>query len=164
MEFDWTLIAWVLLVLSFVLAGFGTLLPGLPGAALVVAAMIFHKVMMPDYFSWWVVIIVGALGALSWIVDILGGVWGAKLGGATREGLIGAAIGGVVGVFFGLPGLILGPFFGAIMGDIYAKRSDYWELFRSGVGAATGFIVSLIARFALLFAQALVVAISIVWH
>jgi len=155
---------WAILILGFLLAGMGTVIPGLPGSIFVVIAVVAHKYLRPDVFSWWTVGFVAVLAILSSIVDIMGGIWGAKLGGATRSGLIGAAIGGLIGFTFGIPGLILGPFLGAICGDIYAKRRNYMELLRSGAGAATGFLISLIARFALLLAQALVVIIALVWH
>ncbi len=154
---------WLILIVGFGLAGLGTIVPGLPGSVFVVLAVIAHKYLRPEVFSWWTVGIVIVLAVISWVVDFLGGIWGAKLGGATKSGLIGAAIGGAIGIVFGLPGLILGPFLGAICGDIYAKRTDYIQLFKSGMGAATGFVIALIARFALLLAQALVVVVAIVW-
>ena len=157
------LIAHGLLIISFIIAGIGTLLPGLPGSMLISICIMIHKWLLPDFFNWWIVGIVAALGLASWLVDFVSGVWGAKLGGATRAGLIGAAIGGVVGIGFGLPGLILGPFLGAIVGDLIAKRRDIAQLLKSGAGAAFGFFVSLILRFVILIAQAFVVVLALIF-
>lgn len=152
-----------LLILSFVIAGIGTVLPGVPGSMLIAICILAHKWLLPDFFGWWTVGIVIGLGIASWIVDFLSGIWGAKLGGATKAGIIGAAVGGFFGIFFGLPGLILGPFCGAIVGDLIAKRRDIQQLFKSGLGAAFGFIISLVMRFVLLIAQALVVTLALIF-
>lgn len=154
--------AWLILVISFFIGSLGTLLPGLPGATIIFFGVLAHKFLLPPTFSWWTVSFIGFLALLSWIVDFLAGVWGAKLGGATRYGLIGAAIGGFLGIFWGIPGLILGPFCGAIVGDIIAKRDEFYALMKSGVGASLGFFISLIFRFIILLVLAIVITIAVV--
>ncbi len=155
------ILAWLILVLSFIVASIGTILPGLPGAAIAVIGIWIHKWLLPDYLPWWVVITCTALGIISWVVDVLAGLLGAHVGGATRNGLIGAAIGGVIGLAFGLPGLFLGPFIGAIAGDLYSNRRNFEQLMRSGIGAASGQILSLLARFIILIIMASLILISI---
>lgn len=146
--------------MGFLLAALGTIVPGLPGVAFIVLALIAHKMILPDTFSWTTIGIVGALSILSWVVDFLGGVVGAKMGGATKYGLIGATLGGFFGIFFGLPGLILGPFFGAILGDLYAKRTRLMELLKSGGGASIGFFISLAARLVILVVISVIVTVA----
>lgn len=154
---NWTEVAaWLILVLGYMLALAGTVIPGLPGALFIVIAVLVHKFLLPDVYSWWAISVLIGLAIASWIVDFLAGIWGARLGGATRSGLWGAAIGGLLGIPFGFIGLILGPFFGAIAGDLYERRRDLIQLLRSGGGAALGFILSLVARFVLLFIMGLV--------
>jgi uncharacterized protein YqgC (DUF456 family) len=138
--------AWFSLILGFVLASIGTIAPGVPGALFVVIGIFIHKLLLPGVFSWWIVTLICVLALISWFVDFFAGVWGARLGGATRMGVLGAAIGGLCGVFFGIPGLLLGPFLGAVIGDILAKRRDLIALFKSGSGAASGYIISIITR------------------
>jgi uncharacterized protein YqgC (DUF456 family) len=142
--------AWASLVLGFVLASVGTIVPGLPGALFVVVGILIHKFLLPTVFSWWVIAMISFLAVISWLVDFFAGIWGAKLGGATRFGILGAAIGGFVGVFFGLPGMLLGPFAGAVAGDILAKRRDLVALFKSGSGAAFGYVLSILTRLVIL--------------
>ena len=63
----------------------------------------------------WVTIgILAGLAALAWLVDFLAGAAGTRYVGATPRAFWGAALGAVVGLFFGLPGLLLGPFLGAV--------------------------------------------------
>ncbi len=154
-------LGWVALALGFILAFAGTILPGLPGSIFIVVGAIAHLYLVPGMISWTTIIILGVLALLSWGADLLGGAMGAKLGGATKAGLIGATLGGFFGIFLGLPGLIIGPFIGAIIGDIYAKRRDITALFKSGAGAAAGFFISLVLRLGLLMVQALVVLFAL---
>src|SRR5690242_9568746 len=106
-----TVLLWVVAVL-LVLAGLaGTVLPMLPGVPLVFAGLLlaawadgFHAV------GWPVLAVLAVLTLLSVIVDFAASSIGAKRAGATRAAVLGAAIGTAFGMFFGLPGLLLGPF------------------------------------------------------
>ena len=154
-------LGWTALAAGFILAFAGTILPGLPGSVFIVLGAIAHLYLVPPMLSWTTIIVLGVLALLSWGADLLGGAMGARLGGATKAGLIGATLGGFFGIFLGLPGLIIGPFIGAIVGDMYAKRRDIMKLFRSGAGAAAGFFISLVLRLGLLMVQAIVVLIAL---
>lgn len=155
------LLGWLALAAGFILAFLGTILPGLPGSVFIVLGAVAHLYLVPGLLSWTTIIVLAVLAIASWAADLLGGALGAKLGGATRAGLIGATVGGALGIFLGLPGLIVGPFIGAVVGDIYAKRRDLGLLLKSGTGAAVGFFISLFLRLGLLFAQALVVLFAL---
>ena len=153
-------IAWGALVAGFILASLGTILPGLPGSLFIVIGIVTHEFLLPDTFSWWTISLVIGLSFASWLVDLFSGVLGAKIGGATKYGLIGASIGGFFGIFFGLPGLIIGPFVGAVVGDVYAKRTELLQLVKAGGGASLGFVFSLIARFVILIAIGIILTIA----
>lgn len=148
--------AWSVLILGYFVAIIGTLVPGLPGAFMIVLAAAVHEYLRPDTYSWITHASLILLAILSWILDFVAGIFGAKLGGATKYGLYGAMIGGVVGIPFGFLGLILGPFVGAIAGDLYGHRRDLLELMKSGGGAALGFILSLVGRFMILLVMGLI--------
>lgn len=154
--------AWFALIVGFFIGCLGTVLPVLPGAAIIFVGVLIHKLLLPPTFSWITVSIIGVLAVLSWLIDFLASIWGAKLGGATSKGLIGAAVGGLVGLPFGLPGLILGPFFGAIVGDIVAKRHQIYDLLKSGTGAAFGFFISLMLRFIILLVIAIMITAAVI--
>jgi uncharacterized protein YqgC (DUF456 family) len=156
-----TVMSFFILGLSFVIAALGTLLPGIPGSVLVVFAALFFNWVNPGYFGFWVLGALVFLALLSWLVDFLAGILGAKLGGATKFGMIGAGIGGLFVFFMGLPGLIVGPFLGAILGDLYGKRTEIEALLKSGAGAAFGFFISVILRFLILMMIATVTLVGL---
>jgi uncharacterized protein len=154
-------LGWIALAAGFVLAFVGTILPGLPGSLFIVLGAIAHMYLVPGMLTWTAIIVLGVLAIASWIADFMGGAVGAKLGGATKAGLIGATIGGAFGIFLGPAGLIVGPFIGAVVGDMYAKRRDIAQLIKSGAGASVGFFISLFLRLGLLFAQAIAVLVAL---
>src|SRR6266702_8660670 len=103
-----------LLVMCFGLAG--SVLPGIPSTPLVMLVAIGHRL----YFgaagpSTLVLLILGALTVLSLVMDYLASMFGAKKLGATWRGVLGAVVGGLIGIFFAFPGIIVGPFVGALM-------------------------------------------------
>ena len=64
--------------------------------------------------------------------------------------LFGAAVGTVVGLFFGIIGLLLGPFVGAVLGELIAG-SNLQRSTVVGVGAWLGFLFGTVARIAVCF-------------
>ncbi|HEX6900687.1 MAG TPA: DUF456 domain-containing protein [Thermoanaerobaculia bacterium] len=142
----------MLLGVVLVLAGIaGTVLPALPGAPLAFVGLLL--VAWADDFQkvgWFTLVIVGLLAALTFPLDIMAASLGAKRVGASWLALVGAAIGTVVGFFFGLPGLLLGPFIGAVAGE-YLSRRDLRQAGRVGVGTWVGFVIGVAGKMALIF-------------
>jgi uncharacterized protein YqgC (DUF456 family) len=142
---------WVLAVLLIVVGVAGTVLPALPGAILVFAGVALGA-WIDDFtrISGWTVAVLGVLTAIAWVTDYVAAAAGAKKVGASREAIIGAAIGTVAGVFTGLVGLIFMPLVGAAAGELIARR----DLVRAGkVGVATwlGMVIGTIAKVAIVF-------------
>jgi uncharacterized protein YqgC (DUF456 family) len=112
--------------LLVMLAGLvGSIVPVLPGTPLVLAAAVGHRL----YFgqtsvSNFVLGILVALTLISLLFDFLAGMLGAKKIGATWRGMTGAVIGGIIGLFFSLPGIILGPFLGAMLFECWVPRNS----------------------------------------
>jgi uncharacterized protein YqgC (DUF456 family) len=135
-----------------VLAGvLGTVLPVLPGALLVFAGL-FLAAWAQDFtrVGMWGLAIIGALMALSFAVDLIASMLGAKRVGASPKALIGAAVGGMAGLFFGLPGILLGPFIGAVLGELIA-RGGFAQAARVGVGTWLGLLVAAVAKLIIAF-------------
>jgi uncharacterized protein YqgC (DUF456 family) len=145
----------------FVLAGLaGTLLPVLPGVPLVFAGLLAGA--WADGFQrvgWPVLLVLGVLTAASLLVDVAASGMGAKRAGATRAATVGAGLGALVGVWFGLPGLLLGPFVGAAVGQ-FAVRGNVAEAGRVGFGAWVGFLVGTAAKLALAILMVLVFVVA----
>jgi uncharacterized protein len=144
---------WVLAVLLVLVGLAGTVLPALPGApfvfmGLAVAAWIddFQKV------GWITLGVLGVLTLLTAAVDFVASTAGAKKVGASPRAIAGAAIGTVVGLFFGIPGLILGPFAGAVIGELTVRR-DLAHAGKVGLGTFVGLALGAAAKLALTFAM-----------
>ena len=129
----------------------GTILPALPGVPLVFAGM-WLAAWVADYSQIGIgtLVLLGVLAGLAVFLDFLAGVLGAQRIAASRAALWGAMIGTAVGLLFGLPGLLLGPFVGALIGEISSggtiRRSAH-------VGIATwiGLLFGTLAKIALSF-------------
>jgi uncharacterized protein YqgC (DUF456 family) len=138
-------------VLLVIVGLIGTVLPVLPGTLLVFAGLFVAA--WADHFQRVgsvALTIIGVLGALSFAADFLGSVLGAKRVGASPQALVGAAAGGAVGIFFGIPGLLLGPFLGAVAGEWLARRR-LAQAGKVGVGTWVGLFVAAVAKVVLAF-------------
>src|SRR5438094_4330130 len=88
-----------LLVMCFGLAG--SVLPGIPSTPLVMLVAIGHRLYFgPAGAGNAALLIMGALMAVSLVMDYLASMYGAKKLGATWRGVLGAVVGGLIGVFF----------------------------------------------------------------
>ncbi|MBN8728245.1 MAG: DUF456 domain-containing protein [Xanthomonadales bacterium] len=147
-------ILWYVLAALLIVAGFaGTVVPALPGVPLVFAGMLLAA--WVDGFTHVgtvTLVILGVLALLATLLDFIAGMLGAKRVGASRRALVGAAIGTVVGMFFGIPGLLLGPFLGALIGELGAGGSVS-RATSVGVGAWLGFIVGTVVKLGVSFAM-----------
>ena len=148
---DWTILWWLLAGLIVIAGLAGTVIPALPGVPLVfaglfVSAWIGHF----ETIGWFMVGILALLAIVAWAVDFLAGALGAKYLGASSRAFWGATFGAIVGIFFGLPGIILGPFIGAVLGEL-SGGSDLRQSGRSGVGAWLGMVVATAAKLGIAF-------------
>jgi len=148
---DTSLLLWLLAAL-LVLAGLaGTVLPLIPGIPLMLVGM-FIAAWANDFtrIGWVTLTILAVLTALSFVIELVAAALGAKRVGASRAAIGGAALGTLLGFFFGLPGLILGPFVGALVGELVA-RQDAGRAVQVGIAAWVGFMVGTIAKLAVAF-------------
>lgn len=79
------------------------------------------------------------------ILDYIVPVWGTRKFGGSRAGTIGAAVGLVIGLFFAPLGLILGPFLGAVAGELLAGKDEKSSL-RAGFGSLLGFLTGVVMK------------------
>ena len=92
------------------------------------------------YAGGWTLGVLAVLAALTYVIDVIAGLLGARRFGASPRALWGAGIGGVVGIFFGLFGVLLGPLIGACIGQL-TTVPDLLSAGRAGIGAALGLVV-----------------------
>ncbi len=138
---------WYVLAAILVIVGvLGSILPALPGLPLVFGGLLLAA--WADGFAhvgWPTLSILGALMLFGLAVDLIASLLGAKRVGASKLAVLGAALGTVVGIFFGLPGLLIGPFAGAVVGEL-SSGSGMNQATRSGVGAWLGFLFGTVAK------------------
>ena len=142
----------MLLAVALVVVGvIGTVLPALPGAPIVFLGLLLAA--WVDHFEkvgWVTLTILAVLTVLTFVVDFMAASLGAKRVGASWAALAGAALGMIVGLFFSIPGLILGPFVGAVLGE-YLTRKDWAQARRVGVGTWLGMLLGIAGKLALIF-------------
>jgi uncharacterized protein len=153
---------YVLGALALLVGLAGVVLPAVPGsvllalgAVLVAWAEDFRRV------SGWTVAVCAVLAAAIWATDLVAAALGAKAFGASRWAVIGAGIGLLVGMFLGLPGIVLGPAVGAVALE-YARDPDFERAMKAGAGAFLGFVLGTAVKVSLAFAIVGVVALALV--
>ena len=124
----------------------GSVVPILPGPPLVLIAALGHRLWFGAHSaSGMVLIFLVVLTAASLALDYFASVYGAKRFGATWRGLLGAFVGGLIGLFFSIPGIIIGPFLGAmafeLMGGYEIDKAS-----RAGLGATLGVFAGVIGK------------------
>ena len=129
----------------------GTVLPFIPGILFVFGGL-FVAAWAQDFTRVGAVglAVIGVLGALAFVIDFVASVLGAKRVGASPRALFGAAAGGVIGLLFGIPGLILGPFLGAFLGELWA-RGGLAQAGKVGFGTWIGLVFAAIAKVVIAF-------------
>jgi uncharacterized protein YqgC (DUF456 family) len=102
----------------------GALVPALPGIPLIFGGIwLIAGVDGYRHLGVWWLLGIALVGVVGLTIDLLAGALGAKRVGASKLAVVGALAGTVVGLFFGLPGLLIGPFVGAVLGELAAGNS-----------------------------------------
>ncbi len=142
---------WILSVLLIVVGVAGTVLPALPGTALVLAGIVLGA-WIDDFtrVGAGMLAAISVLAVLSWVLEYVAGLLGAQRAGASRQALIGAALGTVAGLFMGLVGVLFMPLVGAAIGEYLARR-DRRQAIDVGVSTWVGLMVGMIAKVVLAF-------------
>lgn len=148
-----TILLWILAVTLVVVGLAGILLPALPGTMLIFAGLLLAA--WADGFTRvgaGTLVLLGVIAAASYGVDFVAAALGVKRLGASPRAMAGAAIGTLLGLFLGLPGLIVGPFAGAVVGELTVHR-DLARAGRAGIAAWIGFAIGTAVKVALAFSM-----------
>jgi uncharacterized protein YqgC (DUF456 family) len=146
-----TILLWTLAVVLVVIGLVGIVVPALPGTVLIFAGLALGA--WADGFTRVgvaTIVVLGVLAALSYGIDFFAAALGVKRLGASRQAMAGAALGTLFGMVFGLPGLVIGPFAGALVGELLVNR-DWRRAGRMGLAAWLGFVIGMIAKVAVAF-------------
>ena len=146
-----TIALWVIGIVLVIVGLVGTVLPALPGAMLIVAGLVvaawadgFTKVGVVT------LVIIGVIGAASYLVDFAAAALGAKRFGASPRAMVGAGLGTLLGLFLGIPGIVIGPFLGAVIGELTVHR-DMAKVGKAGFAAWIGFLAGMAVKVGIAF-------------
>jgi uncharacterized protein len=148
---DTSTVLWIAAIALVIIGVAGTVLPALPGIPLVFGGLLLAA--YADGFSHVgaiPLVILGILAALAMAVDFFAAMLGAKRVGASRYALVGAAIGTLAGIAFGLFGLLLGPFVGAAAGEFIAHKNIN-QATKVGFGTWLGLVLGAALKIAIVF-------------
>ena len=140
---------WTLTLILMMIGLVGAAIPLLPGTTIILAAAILHRLMLGEAHSigWFTIGGLTVLTVISYAVEFLSSSVGAKKFGASRWGAFGGVMGTIVGLFFGLPGVFIGPLAGVLLGELIGGRAllpagkSAWGSF---LGNTAGLILNLI--------------------
>ncbi len=127
----------------------GCILPVLPGQILSWIALLLLQFTSEPPFTAKFIVIWALVTTGVTLLDYIVPMWGTKKFGGTRAGVWGAGIGVVAGIFLFPPiGLIVGPFLGAVIGELIngAKGND---ALKAGLGSFLGFIAGTFMKLAI---------------
>jgi len=155
------ILAWVIVVLLFVIGMLGAVYPILPGAVAIYAAFFVYGFMVSfKPFGWMFWTIQTLIVAVLFIADYAVNAWGVKRYGGSRASVIGSTVGVIIGPFV-IPafGLVIGPFAGAVIGELIAG-SDLNRSVKVGWGSLVGLFTSVVVKIVL---QALMIVLFLLW-
>jgi len=142
---------WILAVVLIVVGVAGTFLPALPGIPLIFGGVLLAA-WIDDFqrIPGWVIGVLAVLGVTGIAVDYVAAALSAKRVGASRQGIIGAAIGTVAGIFTGLWGLLFMPLVGAAIGE-YLAHQDALRAGKVGIATWFGLLIGTAVKIAVAF-------------
>ncbi len=140
---------YVLIVLGviFIISGIlGCVLPVMPGPPLSYIGLLLLHFTQGHQFSNKFLIIWAAITAVVYALDFIIPAWGTKKFGGSKRGIWGSIIGLLVGLFFFPPiGIIVGPFLGAVAGELSSGKDSNAAL-KSGFGSFLGFLTGTLLK------------------
>lgn len=132
-------------IICLVIGLLGCILPMLPGPPLAyVGLLLLHATEYAQFSStqlWSCLFAVIVVQILDYITPILG----SKYSGGTKWGNWGCVIGTIMGMFFLPLGIIIGPFIGAIAGELLGGRG-LSQAMKAGLGSLVGFLLGTVVK------------------
>lgn len=125
----------------------GTVLPVIPGPALIFgAALVYALIEGFQAVGWPTVLVLGILAVVAATADIWATSIGAKVGGASFWSIVAGLLGGLVGlVLFTLPGAIIGAILGVLLSEMVRVR-NLRQALKAGSGWAIGWLLSTVLQ------------------
>jgi len=157
-------LAWIIVILLFIVGMAGAVFPVLPGALAIYAAFIVYGLMISfEPFGWLFWTIQTLIVAVLFLGDYAVNAWGVKRYGGSRASVVGSTIGVLIGPFV-IPafGLVIGPFLGAVVGELIAG-ADPNRAVKAGWGSLVGLFTGTVVKIVLQAAMIILFLIRVVF-
>ena len=142
MDLLWIILGCILLIVGIL----GSFLPVLPGPPLAWIALLIQQLRAEKPYTSNFLVIWALVTTAVLLLDYYVPIWGTKKLGGSKAGMWGATFGLIVGIFFLPPiGIILGPFIGAVIGELITGK-DFNIALKSGFGSFLGFIAGVVMK------------------
>jgi uncharacterized protein YqgC (DUF456 family) len=126
-------------IVMMILGIAGCLLPVLPGPPLSYLGLVILHFTRFAEISKNLFIVLGVIAVVVTVIDYVVPIWGTRRFGGSKYGMRGATVGLIIGLFLGPPGIIIGPFIGAVVGELIFKDDIRYAL-KAGFGSLLGFL------------------------
>lgn len=136
----------------------GCVAPVLPGVPLSYLGLLLLHWTDRAQFSWQFLTIWAVVVIVIQVLDYFIPAWGTKKFGGSKYGVLGSTIGLFVGLFMGPWGIIVGPFVGAVLGELLyfnrhpqdrieqSENTNFNRALRAGFGSFIGLLTGTILK------------------
>ncbi|RUS45990.1 DUF456 domain-containing protein [Cohnella sp. AR92] len=158
------ILGWVLIIVLFAVGLAGAIYPVLPGALAIYAAFFVYGLFFSfEPFGFWFWTVQTIIVIVLFVSDYAVSAWGVKKYGGSKASVWGSTIGVILGPFL-LPafGLIIGPFAGALLGELI-HGSSFDRALKVGWGSLLGLFASTVMKVILQIAMVVLFFIWLIW-
>jgi hypothetical protein len=142
----------------------GSIVPVMPGPAASWVGILMLYCTGAVAMNYWLLGITLAITIVLSVLDYVIPAKGTKCFGGTKYGIWGTNIGLIVGIIAPIPfGFLIGPFIGALIGELAFDPSNHNRAFKAATGSLVGFLASTFIQF-LVCVLFLGLYISLVWQ
>ena len=116
----------------------GCVLPIIPGPPLAYIGLLFLHFTQRIQFESNELFLWAFIAIAVTVADNVLPIWTTKKFGGSKAGVWGSTIGLILGLFFPPLGILVGPFVGAVLGEMLNNNNE--KAFKAGLGAFMGFV------------------------
>ena len=137
MEYFLLILGLLLMIVGII----GSLLPALPGPPISWVGILLLYFCPGMETNYWLLGITLLIAVVIGILDYIIPAKGTKYFGGSKYGIWGTNIGLVVGIFAPIPfGFLIGPFVGALVGELIYNSQEKGRAFKAATGSFIGFL------------------------